>query len=100
MCYGNQLEDLMYCPNEKDTCGQTDITVGDKDEGRNISIISNVFNPLCIYQVSTVDKGVIDVEAESWITVIDPDTIVQECLITPCNLTTSTVENNDLYIIS
>ena len=66
----------MYCPNEAASCGQTDITLSNDDEGKNITIFENQFNPLCIYQITTLDKGVIDVDAESWITIIDPDTLV------------------------
>ena len=48
-CFGNELEDLMYCPNEAESCGQTDITLSNDDEGKNITIFKNQFNPLCIY---------------------------------------------------
>lgn len=66
----------MYCPNESAECGQVDITLSDENEGQNITIKTEVFSPLCIYEVTTADKGVVDVNSESWITVIDPDALV------------------------
>ena len=59
-----------------------------------------MWNTLCIYEVTTLRKGIIDINSNSWITVIDPDALVQQCLVTPCNLTTQSPKNNDIYIVS
>lgn len=98
LCYGNELEDLMYCPNDP-SCGQSDIRFSAATEEVNITI-NGSFNQLCVFTIEADEDGVVDLYADSMMTIIDPDTLVEECITIPCNLTSSLYNDNQLFVVS
>lgn len=98
-CFGNSLEDLMYCPSNQTNCGTIDIRFTE-NSAKNITVQSRTFNTLCTYTIESDYDGVVDVYAGNQITVIDPEDMTTECLNTPCNLTISVYDDNQVYVVS
>lgn len=98
-CYGNSVEDLMYCKSDPAKCGTTDISFA-QNAAENLTIIAPTYNEICTYRVDSDYDGVVDIEGGTAITVVDPDSMVFECLNVPCNTTVSVYNDNQVFVIS
>jgi hypothetical protein len=98
-CYGNAVEDFMYCKSDPAKCGPTTIKF-DSNNPENITIVAPTYNTLCTYKIEGDVDGVVDVNASSWVTVVDPDDMTVECLATPCNTTVSLYNDNEVYVVN
>jgi len=63
-------------------------------------VIASTYNTLCTYTIESDYDGIVDVEAGTAITVIDPDDMTVECLAVPCNTTVSVYDDNQVFVVS